>query len=84
MVLQTGVMNYGGNGKTVSIPPNPQAAAPKPEAGHTGCACKCNGKKAAQPEPKAALSVNGLPDFSKMTAAQKVAHHRAKWDRILG
>ncbi|MSQ95492.1 MAG: hypothetical protein EXR98_13165 [Gemmataceae bacterium] len=24
------------------------------------------------------------PDFSKMTAAQKVAYHKARWDRILG
>jgi hypothetical protein len=29
-------------------------------------------------------SANGTPDFSKMTAAQKVAYHKAKWDRILG
>jgi hypothetical protein len=32
----------------------------------------------------AATSPNGAPDFSKMTAAQKVAYHKAKWDRILG
>ncbi len=24
------------------------------------------------------------PDFAKMTAAQKIAHHKARWDRILG
>src|SRR5262245_64776370 len=34
-------------------------------------------KKGAQ-EPVA----NGQPDFAKMTAAQKVAYHRARWDRI--
>jgi hypothetical protein len=27
---------------------------------------------------------NGAVDFSKMTAAEKVAYHKAKWDRILG
>ncbi|HZY85692.1 MAG TPA: hypothetical protein VFE78_12735 [Gemmataceae bacterium] len=27
---------------------------------------------------------NGTADFSQMTAAQKVAYHKARWDRILG
>ncbi|HZT81934.1 MAG TPA: hypothetical protein VFA26_17035 [Gemmataceae bacterium] len=27
---------------------------------------------------------DGQPDFAKMTAAEKVAWHRARWDRILG
>jgi hypothetical protein len=26
----------------------------------------------------------GSVDFAKMTAAQKVAYHKARWDRILG
>jgi hypothetical protein len=29
-------------------------------------------------------SINGEPDFSKMTPAQKVAYQRARWNRILG
>ncbi len=33
---------------------------------------------------KGKSSVNGSVDFSKMTAAEKVAYHKAKWDRILG
>ncbi|HZY87019.1 MAG TPA: hypothetical protein VFE78_19445 [Gemmataceae bacterium] len=36
----------------------------------------------AQPQAKA--EGNGTVDFSKMTAAQKVAYHKARWDRILG
>jgi hypothetical protein len=24
------------------------------------------------------------PDFTKMTAAEKIAYHKARWDRILG
>jgi hypothetical protein len=36
----------------------------------------------AQPQAKA--ESNGTVDFSKMTAAQKVAYHKARWDRILG
>ena len=27
---------------------------------------------------------NGEPDFAKMTPAQKVAYHRARWNKILG
>lgn len=27
---------------------------------------------------------NGEPDFSKMSAAEKIAYHKARWDRILG
>jgi hypothetical protein len=33
---------------------------------------------------RAQPSSNGEPDFTKMTAAEKVAYHRAKWNRILG
>lgn len=80
MVLQTGVMSYGGDGKTISVPTRPRETTPTPEPEHAGCACQCNGKKS----PKAAAGTNGEPDFSRMTAAQKVAFHRAKWDRILG
>jgi hypothetical protein len=27
---------------------------------------------------------HGEPDFASMTPAQKVAYHKARWDRILG
>jgi hypothetical protein len=27
---------------------------------------------------------NGQPDFARMTPAQRIAYHKAKWDRILG
>ena len=50
-MLQTGVMNYGGTGATISFP---------------------------------AAKTTGEPDFKSMTAAEKVAYHRAKWTRILG
>ena len=58
----------------------PTGCDPWSEPAQQRCACQCNGKKAAE-VPKAN---NGEPDFSKMNAAQKVAYHRAKWDRILG
>ena len=84
MILQTNVMNYGGNGKVVSV----LSSASKPAADATqangkadcGCGCKseCNGQ--AKKSAGGAESV----DFTKMTAAQKVAFHKARWDRILG
>jgi hypothetical protein len=49
------------------------------------------GTSVSPPAPPAPLaskpgnpSPNGPVDFSKMTPAQKVAYHKAKWDRILG
>jgi hypothetical protein len=80
MKLQTNVMSYGGNGKTISVPPS--AANPKAQTAKADCGCGCNG--AAKCAPKVTPSSNGVPDFKKMTAAQKVAFHKARWDRILG
>src|SRR5262245_34453463 len=75
MQLQTGVMSYGGSTTVVSVPPKVRALA---EAnGKCACACPCNGKA----EKK---SASGEPDFRTMSPAEKVAWHRARWDRILG
>ncbi len=80
MRLQTNVMSYGGNGTTISTPPRakPQVAAKK------DCGCGCNGAGTCQPKTAAEPVANGQPDFTKMTPAQKVAYHRARWNRILG
>ncbi len=75
MKLQTNVMNYGSN-KTISVP-----VSKKPVPAHAGCACKCKDKKEIERVPEV---TNGTPDFSKMTPAQKIAYHKARWDRILG
>jgi hypothetical protein len=69
MKLHTNVMSYGGNGTTISIPEKPACAC------KGAAVCACNGKKEA---------TRGTVDFTKMTPAQKVAYHKAKWDRILG
>jgi hypothetical protein len=77
MKLQTNVMSYGASGTTISVPPPPAKA----ECVCKGqAACACNGKK-EEAKPAAA---NGAVDFTKMTPAQKIAYHKAKWDRILG
>lgn len=79
MVLQTNVMSYGGSGTTISIPqPSTNGQAKKVDG--KACGCDCGGTCS---KVEAAAS-NGEPDFKKMTAAQKVAWHRARWDRILG
>ncbi|MBI2806904.1 MAG: hypothetical protein HYX68_18140 [Planctomycetes bacterium] len=62
MVLQTNVMSYGGDGKTIR--------APKAKPG--------------EPSRVSARVSAAEPDFSKMTPAEKVAYHRARWQRILG
>ncbi len=86
MVLQTGVMSYGGNGQTISFPQRPVAknvVEPKPvdkkatQKQVETCSCQCDCKAIG-------TETSGTPDFSKMTNAQKIAYHKAKWDRILG
>jgi hypothetical protein len=86
MTLQTGVMNYAGNGTVISVPPSPVEPKQKAAPAHGTCACQCK----HQPAEKAggrngkADQENGAPDFQKMTPAEKLAYHKAKWDRVLG
>lgn len=80
MKLQTNVMSYGGSGTTISLPPGKkEPAAASKAAQKTDCGCGCNGAKKSNGQ-----SCNGQPDFSKMTTAEKMAWHKAKWDRVLG
>jgi hypothetical protein len=67
MTLQSGVMSYGGNGKMISVPPR---LAPVRRTG-------------AGVSPAKPVASHHEPDFSKMTAAEKIAYHKARWDRIL-
>jgi hypothetical protein len=86
MKLQTNVTSYGGNGKAFSAGPSPngQRASAKQQASGAEqqskkvCDCGCNGACATK------VAANGEPDFSKMTNAEKIAWHKARWDRILG
>jgi hypothetical protein len=86
MKLQSNLMSYGGSGTVISVPPGPAAAKKAACAcngsatpAHGGCTCPVPGKTA-----KAENSSNGTPDFARMTTAQKLAWHKARWDRILG
>jgi len=80
MKLQTNLMSYGGNGKVISAPPAPKPAGAAPEKVHADCGCNghCNGKAKSLAAGREAV------DFTKMSSAQKVAYHKARWDRILG
>jgi hypothetical protein len=85
MQLQTNVMSYGGSGAVISVPVSANGQAKpqgKPATAKKDCGCGCNGTCATK--PSATTTANGEPDFSKMTPAQKVAYHKARWDRILG
>jgi hypothetical protein len=76
MQLQTGVMNYAGTGSTTSLPAESKEKKEAKSEKGCSCACACQNGKAAEPEDQ--------PDFSRMTSAQKMAWHKARWDRILG
>jgi len=87
MKLQTNIMSYGGNCKLVSVPAvsNAPAAesAPRAEAKPDGCTCGCQRGTTTKAETSRAAT-NGALDFAKMTLSQKIAYHKARWDRILG
>ncbi|HVX14448.1 MAG TPA: hypothetical protein VHC22_24895 [Pirellulales bacterium] len=87
LVLQTGVMSYGGS-STVSVPAGvPRAAVPPSDNGHADCGC---GKKeesdcgCKHPAPPVGATNDGVPDFARMTQAEKLAYNKAKRDRIFG
>jgi len=85
MQLQTNVMSYGGNGVVTSVPPS-VTEPKKAKTPASACVCKSTAHHACACEDKnpAKGETNGTVDFSKMTTAQKVAYHKARWDRILG
>jgi hypothetical protein len=85
MQLQTNVMSYGGSGVVMSVPPG-SGEAIKSKEKLAACACKNTGHDAcACRDTRSSKSeTNGAVDFTKMTTAQKLAYHKARWDRILG
>jgi DhnA family fructose-bisphosphate aldolase class Ia len=85
MVLQTGVMSYGGNGKVISVAPAPSPTRGEGEPAKAACKCGgpcCDAKPAAP--ARAASARDAAVDFTRMTPAERIAHHKARWDRILG
>jgi hypothetical protein len=96
LTLQTGVMSYGG-GATVALPvAAPFAKLSKKDCGCGGPSpAECTCSKHAHSRATSAM-VGGkspaqqgadrapLPDFSKMTRAEKLAWNKARRDRIFG
>jgi hypothetical protein len=82
--LQTNIMRYGGNGVVASPPPVTEQQASPVSARPGAAACQCRCKEHTEVGAAATASTNGAPDFTRMTAAQKIAYHKARWDRILG
>lgn len=69
LTLQTNVMSYAGNGKTISLPSVPgsiTASRKRESPGHTPTAS------------------NDRPDFSQMTAEQRLEYHRERLNRMFG
>jgi hypothetical protein len=85
MKLQTNVMSYGGNGVATSLPVGTSRTEKKEQPAACACGCaKCGSEGKAEAKEVKKQSSNGTVDFSKMTIAQKIAYHKARWDRILG
>jgi hypothetical protein len=82
MQLQTNVMSYDGNGALTSIPP--KKTVPLLTGGKKDCRRGCDGDKKVETPAATQPGGNSEPDFSKMTNAQKIAYHRARWNRVLG
>ena len=78
--LQTNVMAYSGNGRVISFPEKTTASS----EGSCRCGqqCSCRDKQSSNSN-SFPVTANGEPDFSRMTNAQKIAYHKARWDRIL-
>lgn len=87
LVLQTGVMSYGGS-SSVSIPGGVPASNGSPAAKENhDCGCGGPSKHECLCDKKLAVSYSEsdpLPDFSRMTQAEKLAYNQAKRDRIFG
>ncbi len=73
MELTSGITGYGGAGRTISIPSSVRAAAAS-EAPATAP------NEPAPAAPSYPTTPAGLPDFAKMTPAQRLAYHKARLD----
>ncbi|HET6883042.1 MAG TPA: hypothetical protein VFI31_22935 [Pirellulales bacterium] len=87
LVLQTGVMSYGSS-RTVSVPagvPKTPAPAANGDDSHCGCGGPVKSECSCKKQPPPVVGTDGdLPDFSRMTQAEKLAYNKAKRDRIFG
>jgi hypothetical protein len=97
LVLQSGVMSYGGR-SSAAVPaavPTGAAGAAIPGGGHAAhgqCGCggtaRCECDKSAAPAPggvgQPSSAAAPAVDFSRMTRAEKLAYNQARRDRVFG
>jgi hypothetical protein len=89
MQLTAASMSYGG-GSQASVPAGMPTSAPASAKPNCGCGCGCDGspptREAASCSQPASQKFDpkALPDFSKMSAADKLAWNRAKRDYVFG
>ena len=69
LTLQTNVMSYGGSGTVISLP----NAATETRAAPT-----------QPPEPTATTADIGRPNFSKMSASERLGYHQERLKRLFG
>ena len=87
MQLTTGVTSYGGSGRAISVPPviATTTATATAKATAKPRAASAAGSQAALEEsaPTHPTNAAGLPDFAKMTSAQRLAYHRRRLDNAI-
>lgn len=66
MTLQTAVMSYGGDGKTISVPAKTKPGEPR---------------KTGEPSSVRSRLSAAEPDFRKMTPGEKWAYQKSRWNR---
>lgn len=82
--IRTNVMSYGGSGTTVSIPSvgqKPKEAASQPSVKSTE---KIESKTEAKSVSSPSIAGEEEPDFSRMTAQEKIDYNLKRLTRILG
>jgi hypothetical protein len=84
--LQTFATSYSGSKTSVNVPPLAQAEIPSPARSNPH-QCKCHRPvveptstdRSAEPvPPRIPTRTDGLPDFSRMDVAQRLAYHRER------
>jgi hypothetical protein len=79
MVLQTGVMSYGGSGSQANVPVDVNAESERP---------KTDGKNQKPPGRSPAAAPRPMkspgPDFAKMSPAERLAYHQERLKRAFG
>src|SRR5262249_53130821 len=84
MQLTTNIMQYAADAKVVSTPPRVSQSGQAKAKKSCACGCgKCGDQETGERSATRAVAY-AEPDFSKMTAGEKIAYHKARWDRILG